>query len=72
LKDEQFLANLFNVIDYLADWFGVVVDVGHDANRLLFCGRKVGTLGHSTAVVCAANVAATVLIRKEVCHANQT
>jgi hypothetical protein len=44
LKDEQFLANPFNVIDYLADWFGWFVDVGHDASRLLFCGRKVGTL----------------------------
>jgi hypothetical protein len=44
LKDEQFLANPFNVIDYLADWFGWFVDVGHGANRLLFCGGKVGTL----------------------------
>jgi hypothetical protein len=44
LKDEQFLANLFNVIDYLADWFGCFVDVGHDAGRLLFCGKKIGTL----------------------------
>jgi hypothetical protein len=43
LKDEQFLANLFNVIDYLADWFGWFVDVGHDAERILFCVRKVGS-----------------------------
>jgi hypothetical protein len=44
LKDEQFLANLFNVIDFLADWFGWFVDVGHDANKLLFWAEKVGTL----------------------------
>jgi hypothetical protein len=44
LKDEQFLANPFNVIDYLSDWFGWFLGVGHDANRLLFCAGEVGTL----------------------------
>jgi hypothetical protein len=32
------------VVDYLADWFGWFIKVGHDADRLLFCGGKVGTV----------------------------
>jgi hypothetical protein len=44
LKDEQFLANPFNVINYLSDGFRRFLGVSHDANRLLFCARKFGTL----------------------------
>jgi hypothetical protein len=44
LQVQQFLANPFNVIDYLSDWFGRFLGVGHDADKLLVCAEKVGTL----------------------------
>jgi len=61
LKDEQFFANPFNVIDYLSDWFGRFLGVGHDVNRLLSCAGKVGTLAVRTQPLFGFSVVLSVL-----------